>query len=452
MTGSTTTVEATEAEAERIGRVFPSFRDFVDAALFDPAWGYYSTGKVRFGEGGHYDTFPLALSPLFGRMLAQYAFRFWRRAGEPQDFEICELGAGNGQLCLDVLVTVAESARGEPAWMRFARRLRYRIIERSPALIVRQRQHLGPLARRVRWTHADLAQPPRRRLAAGRCGIVFANEVLDCLAHHKIAPCRDRTPGVVFVVPALRPGTAALDGFRPVQGIRPGERAVRKADLARVLGEAGLRPCVSFEEVVLPVSAVPGLDDFLRRHYPEFFAARKRFRPYFACPAIETLVHSAGRLYDQVEILWIDYGDTREFHLGTAASQRLFAGPPRSGASVYRAPGADDVTFLVDFSVVADAAAQAGLRVKFFGPQGELARRSGVVLDDQAVELMAQCRALGWLLAVAGVGPERNWRHTGLTWSRQGGTGVGIRSDAKRAVAEFLGKRRSNFKLMIMSR
>ena len=49
------------AEVRRIARLFPSFRDFVDDALFHPAWGYYSTGKVRFGEGGHYDTFPLAL-------------------------------------------------------------------------------------------------------------------------------------------------------------------------------------------------------------------------------------------------------------------------------------------------------------------------------------------------------------------------------------------------------
>ena len=48
-----------------------SYSEFVDLALFDPTWGYYSTGGVRFGEGGHYDTYPLALSPLFGRMVAR---------------------------------------------------------------------------------------------------------------------------------------------------------------------------------------------------------------------------------------------------------------------------------------------------------------------------------------------------------------------------------------------
>src|SRR5499425_1882398 len=93
-----------------------SFADFVDDALFHPGWGYYATGGVRFGTGGHYDTYPLALSPLFGRMVAQYAFRVWRTSRRPPGFEICELGAGNGQLCLDVLLWVLERGRHDRDW------------------------------------------------------------------------------------------------------------------------------------------------------------------------------------------------------------------------------------------------------------------------------------------------------------------------------------------------
>jgi SAM-dependent MidA family methyltransferase len=450
MKGSRTSVEATPSEAARIARVFPSFRDFVDTALFDPICGYYSTGKVRFGYGGHYDTFPLALAPLFGRMLAAYGFRFWRRAGEPPRFEICELGAGNGQLCLDVVLTVTEYARTKPAWSRFAKAFRYRIIERSPALILRQQRQLGPLARRVRWTNADLAEKAPRPLPLGSCGIVFANEVLDCLSHHKIVSRHDRSPGVVFVVPVVR-SAASRDGLPVVAGVRPEQQAVARQQLPAVLADARLRDRLRFEEVVLPLDAVSGLDDFVRRHYPEFFQAQRKFRPYFACPAMESLVSAVAGLYDACDILWIDYGDTRELHMGTPASRRIYAGPPRSGASVYEAPGADDITFMVDFSVAAEAARRAGLRVKFFGPQGELARRSGVVLDAQAVDLMVQYRTLGWMLALAGVGPESEWLHTGLTWSKQGGTTVTVRADTRRAVAEFLGKRRSTFKLMIMS-
>lgn len=444
-------VDVTGAEAARIARVFPSFRDFVDLALFNPRCGYYSTGKVRFGSGGHYDTFPLALSPFFGRMLAQYGFRFWRRAGEPERFEICELGAGNGQLCLDVLVTVAQRVRrGARAWSRFAQACRYRIIERSPALIRRQQAQLGALSRQVRWTHADLGERALRPMPLAPCGIVFANEVLDCLSHHKIVSCNDRSAGVAFVVPVVRPG-ARLDGVPLVRGMRSDQHAVAREHLPLVLADACRREQVGFEEIVLPLHVVPGLADFLRRHYPEFLDGVRKFRPYFACPAMETLVCNVARLYDACDILWIDYGDTRELHLGTPASWRLFAGPPQSGASVYRAPGADDITFMVDFSVLAEAAERAGLRVRFFGPQAALARRSGVVVDDGVVDQIVQYRMLAWMLALTGVGPERDWQHTGLTWGKRGGSRVSLRAETRRALAEFLGKRRSQFKLMIMS-
>jgi SAM-dependent MidA family methyltransferase len=443
------TIVTDPAEVRRIARLFPSFHAFVDDALFHPAWGYYSTGKVRFGVGGHYDTFPLSLSPIFGRMLAEYAYRFWRRAGQPTEFEICELGAGNGQLCLDVLIWLTERARHERSWSWFNRAFRYRIIERSPALIGRQRQQLGTLSDKVTWTRADLTERPASGAPFASAGIVFANEVLDCLAHHKIVRCPDGGPGVVFVIPRLKRRSRMRAGrIRLVRADDGTERAIRRRELLQMLGDEHLREHLTFREVVLPVKAVPPLRHFLERHLPECFNAKRPYKPYFACPAIEPLIHNVARLYGRSESLWIDYGDTRSFHLRAPTAQRIFAGPPHSGASVYRAPGRDDITFLVDFSVLGEAAHQAGLHVRYFGGQRELARRSGVTLDRRARDLILRYRTLGWMLAVVGVGPEREWHHTGLTWSK--GKGGRVRDDINKAVAEFLGKRGSNFKLMIL--
>jgi SAM-dependent MidA family methyltransferase len=436
------------SEVRRVARLFPSFRDFVDDALFDPTWGYYSTGKVRFGEGGHYDTFPLSLSPIFGRMLGEYAYRFWRRAGQASEFEICELGAGNGQLCLDVLIWLTERARHERSWRWFNRAFRYRIIERSPALIARQRQQIGALSDKVTWTRADLTQRPAAGAPFASAGVVFANEVLDCLAHHKVVPHSDGVPGAVFVVPTIRGGArGSVADVRLARGTSGGP-AVPRREFVKMLGDDRLRRRIAFREVVLPVRAVPQLHAFLQRRYPEFFRPGRRYKPYFACPAIEPLIHNAARLYGRSESLWIDYGDMRQFHLRTAATRRIFAGPPHSGNGVYDAPGLDDITFLVDFSAVEEAARQAGLHVQYFGGQGELARRSGVALDRRARDLILRYRTLGWMLAVVGVGPEREWRHTGLTWSK--GKGGRMRDDVNKAVAEFVGKRGSNFKLMIL--
>ncbi len=426
-------------DAARIARDFPSYRDFVDDALFDPVWGYYSTGTVRFGDGGHFDTYPLALSPLFGRMLAEYAYRSWRRGGAPSLFEICELGAGNGQLCADTILWVTERSRHEPAWRRFADAMRYRIVERSPALLARQRETLGPLSDSVVWTKADLgASAPRQRPFA-QTGLVIANEVLDCLAHHKVVPLADGTPGVVFVVPTLSP---ARGGGAP--------RPVPRSELAEMMARRPTRERLRFDEVVLPIRKVPPLSRFLRRHYPELFSRPWRDACYFACPTIERVVRNTAQLYRHVEVLWIDYGGKRAFHLEAPAARRVFAGPPRSGHTIYDNPGRDDITFMVDFSVVARAAEDAGLSVAFYGPQAELARRSGVALDRRAIDLIVRGRALGWLLAVMGLGPERQWRRAGLSWD---GSTLGrepVRQYVKRSVGEFLGKYPTDFKLMIL--
>jgi SAM-dependent MidA family methyltransferase len=445
-------IPVSPAAVARIARSYPSFRDFVDDALFHPQWGYYSTGQVRFGVGGHYDTFPISLSPLFGRMVARYGYRLWRRYGEPRVFEICELGAGNGQLCMDVITSVNEEARRareSGPWRHFEHALRYRIIERSRALIARQRQHLGPLALHVTWTRADLARRAARGTPFANHGLVFANEVLDCLAHHKIVPLDDGRPGVVFVMPLLHRHSPPGRSLRLVAGLRRSQWAVPRRRLAKVLSNARLRPLITFREMVLPVEVVPGLSRFLRRHCPEFFHVRT-FQPYFACPDIEPLLRHTARLYRSAEQLWIDYGHTRAFHLKTPTEHRVFAGPPRSDASVYRDPGGDDITFMVDFSVVGKAAERTGMVVGFYGEQGELARRSRVKLDRRTCELILRHRALDWMLALVGIGPERTWRRTALTWDRRAGRGGSMRHDVRRGIDEFVGKRTTSFKLMIL--
>lgn len=409
-----------------------SYCEFVDQALFDPTWGYYSTGGVRFGEGGHYDTYPLALAPLFGRMMAHYAFRTWRRRGEPVRFEICELGAGNGQLCLDTLLTLDREAARRPAWARFAGAARYRIVERSSALVARQRQTLGPLAARVMWHNADLAQRPPRRF--GEVGLIVANEVLDCLPHHKLVT------------------TAAGIGVVHVEATLTGRR-LGAAALAAAMTDARARRRVRFREMVRPLAPHSELARCIARYYPELPRRKAGAPPVFVAPRISSLLTNTAGCYGHADAVWIDYGDQRPFHLRAAESRKAFAGPPRSGRSVYDAPGADDITFMVDFTLAADAARDAGWRVAAYGPQAELARLSGVRVDDGARDEIVQYRALGWMLALAGVGPERNWRRGAIGHRR--GTADGaepVRRYVERSLREFRRQRGATFKLLLLRR
>ena len=73
-------VWASPAEAERIARDFPSYCDFVDAALFDPAWGYYGSGQVRFGDTAHFVGWQAAagwVRPFGGRIVNELNFGTW---------------------------------------------------------------------------------------------------------------------------------------------------------------------------------------------------------------------------------------------------------------------------------------------------------------------------------------------------------------------------------------
>jgi hypothetical protein len=231
---------------------------------------------------------------------------------------------------------------------------------------------------------------------------------------------------------------------------RLGGRRLSRARLARAMA-AGRR--VRFTEVVRPLGAVRGLRAFLERNVPELLRADGPARPaYFACPQTEPFLRNAARLYARSEAVLIDYGDTRAFHLRAPEGRRLVAGPPRSGHDVYAAPGRDDITVMVDFTLVRGAAARAGWRVVAYGPQALLARGTGVRFDRAARQLIVRARALGWLLGTLGVAPEGAWRTGALGWSAAGPRRESLERVVERDVDEFLGRRPTPFRLVHLCR
>src|SRR6185503_20387265 len=100
-----------------------SFRDFMEAALYDSKEGYYARG-AHIGEGGDFVTSP-HVTPAFAAALA----RQFRRDTEGFEgtVDFVEGGAGEGRFLKDFTGALA---REDPA---FARRVRVTAIERSPA-------------------------------------------------------------------------------------------------------------------------------------------------------------------------------------------------------------------------------------------------------------------------------------------------------------------------------
>jgi SAM-dependent MidA family methyltransferase len=150
---------------ERIRREGPlSFRDVMQAALYHPEHGYYTTLR-GFGAEGDFITSP-EHHPAFGWLLGRQALDLWQALGRPRPYRIAELGAGSGALA-EPLVGFLAGQNVEVV---------YTIDEPSPSLRAIQQQRLRDPA--FRWNPArDGPRHPHH--------LVIANEVADALPVHR---------------------------------------------------------------------------------------------------------------------------------------------------------------------------------------------------------------------------------------------------------------------------
>ena len=69
---------------------------FINLALYDKKTGYYMK-KNPFGIDGDFVTAP-NISRLFSEIIAVWTITFWKSIGSPNQFNLLELGAGNGEM------------------------------------------------------------------------------------------------------------------------------------------------------------------------------------------------------------------------------------------------------------------------------------------------------------------------------------------------------------------
>ncbi|MEK6299603.1 MAG: SAM-dependent methyltransferase [Acidobacteriota bacterium] len=162
---------------ERIGRDGPiTFRDFMQAALYDSDFGYYNTERLKIGAGGDYYT-SSNVHPAFGAVLARAFVEMWRGLGGDgalQPLRIVEIGAGTGRLACDVLAALRDQHEGS------FRGVEYVIAEASPVMRRRESEMLVGFGGQVRSCGLDeLARSPT-------AGIFFSNELIDALPVHRV--------------------------------------------------------------------------------------------------------------------------------------------------------------------------------------------------------------------------------------------------------------------------
>ncbi|MCT7376819.1 SAM-dependent methyltransferase [Chelativorans salis] len=150
-----------------------TFADFWELTLYtgtDGEGGYYNSGTVAIGgdTSDHFRTAP-EVSPAFGYTLGSALAEMYEAMGASDRFTIVEQGAGNGTLARDII----DMLRVEHP--EIYRVLNYVIVERSQALITRQRAKLEG-ENRVSWADA---------LPRNLQGVILSSELVDEFPVHR---------------------------------------------------------------------------------------------------------------------------------------------------------------------------------------------------------------------------------------------------------------------------
>jgi SAM-dependent MidA family methyltransferase len=289
------------------------FSDWMDAALYEPALGYYSGGATKLGRDGDFITAP-TLSPLFAWTLAAEAARLPQAADT-----ILELGPGDGALTRDLLSELDRLGHAPR---------NYLLLEPSASLAARQQATLtalpAHLQSRVRW----LSSLPGRPFD----GLILANEVVDAL-------------------PVRR--------FRIGDGGRLEELGVHSTGRgfsweARPLDDHGH-----------PVArAVAAITAALGHALPAGFVSEY-------APGAGALLRSLADCLRAGVILITDYGALREAYYHPERASGTLRAYYRHHVldDPFRLPGLQDITAHVDFSALIDAAHDAQLDVLEFCSQ-----------------------------------------------------------------------------------
>lgn len=310
-------VDRIRAEIERAGGAI-GFARFMELALYTPGLGYYSAGSHKLGAGGDFVTAP-ELGALYGRCVARWMSPLMR---QHRLTDVLEIGAGSGALAAAILDEL-ERIDSAPD--------RYRILEVSADLRERQRESLeasAAAAGRIEWLDAwprDFA------------GIVIANEVVDALPFERFEVTADGPVGL---------GVCWDEGhFRETLLAAGPELVARLAAIEAAVGAP------------LPAG----------------------FRSEY-CPSLEAWIASMTASVQRGIVLLADYGLPRRerYHRDKGAGTLRCHYRHRAHADPFALVGLQDITAWVDFTALADAGIDAGLRLEAFVSQAHFLLASGL--------------------------------------------------------------------------
>jgi SAM-dependent MidA family methyltransferase len=325
-----------------------TFRDFMQSVLYDPELGYYNTARPKIGPGGDYYT-ASNVHPAFGAVLAKSLVGLYRdKPTLPLPLTLVEVGAGTGQLAIDVISAMEQQHRD------LLEDLSYVIVEFSPAMRRLQHDKLAGLSRFVRWSKL------KELCAAPITGIILSNELIDAMPVHRVRWSRDGLEELYVGTNATSEGS----------GLRLGWGRPSATRLADYIERYGVH-LTDGQIIEINLDAIDWLSD-------------------------------AARALERGFLVTIDYGDLAERLYGPdrlAGTLRCFHRHTLTESPLDRI-GEQDMTSSVNFTALIGRGAEVGLETVSFERQAAFLIRNGLLETIAAMSASDDISTLKERLAI----------------------------------------------------
>jgi SAM-dependent MidA family methyltransferase len=351
------------------------FSRYMELCLYDPELGYYSRNVEKFGKAGDFYT-SSDVHAVFGRLLARQFDEMWRALGSPAKIEIVELGPGRGLFAQDVLDWSEKKLPG------FFNAQHYTLVETSPSL------------------RSRLDATFRERIAAAKVSVLRQStdsHVGNASKHTLSAPTaedggrsierRQEREGHGFSRAEKRPHS--VRALAPEVPVLIFANEFFDALPVEILSEKGSLRVSTRDGRFFEDWATPSAEEleFLDRYCVHPSENARTEVALLAQRQMEQLAASIERGF----VIAIDYGYTREQqlagrHLDTVMAYRQHVASPNP----YEAPGEQDITAHVNFSALAAAAEQHGMRVHKLLTQSQFLL--GIGEATQFADAFEECR------------------------------------------------------------
>lgn len=314
------------------GRI--TFADFMEACLYEPGLGYYTSSGRKVGAEGDFYT-SITVHAAFGRVIAREIARMWRCMDCTSNFTLVECGAGNGRLACDIMDYLFE--REEQMYDS----LTLVLVEKEPSLEAAQREILVTHLERITWLSPE-------DFVSGNftfSGCLYSNELIDALPVHRVIMTSD--------------------------GLREIYVTLKEGEFVEEAGEPST-PEIAEHLKRVAVELHPGQQAEINTNGPEWLKAVSK-----------SLLSGF--------VMTIDYGYPAE-ELYTPRRKEgtlLCYHRHKTDENPYLRLGLQDITTHVDFTTLIKCGENLGLEKVWFGEQYRFLLAAGIVEEIEAIERSA---------------------------------------------------------------